>query len=359
MYGGLSGAPDLADAVLGRPSLLNRLAALDGPVLGWGRTAGLDRLLEATGCASGSGGAALRAVRTWESKAAANALFHELADGDPAIAVPAQQRYRSPGEAVRAAIRRARRGESVVLKTEYGVGGSGAVVVTPRSARGGARALRRRLSGAGETLVEDLAPASGPYRDVTADAVVDSSGAVFLVGVGVMDVEGTSYAGALVGPGVLPAGLERAAAGFCLRVGRALAADGHRGWFDVDLVAGPTGRLAPTEVNCRVTGPAVAFTIQARLEQVHGGRWLVRTFDRLPLGTRVSEDLLHGHLSRLTRACASWGAVLVPTILSSSYADDPTFGVALAARDRTTLRLASAFVSSETAALGRDLMAHC
>jgi hypothetical protein len=35
--------------------------------------------------------------------------------------------------------------------------------------------------------------------------------------------------------------------------GSALAADSYRGWFDVDFVTDPSGRLAPLEINLRLT----------------------------------------------------------------------------------------------------------
>ncbi|UJW31008.1 hypothetical protein L3Q67_38405 [Saccharothrix sp. AJ9571] len=256
------------------------------------------------------------------------------------------------------AARSAGDGVSVVLKAVHGVGGSGTLVVTPElvAGWGGVRAFRRRMRRsrvAGEVVVEQFVAATGPCRDVTVDGVVAADGGVHLVGAGVMDVDGTRYAGVLIGEGVLPAPTGRVAARFGLRVGEALAASGYRGWFDVDFVPAPAGRLAPTEINCRVTGPAIAFCLRARLNRVHGAPWLVRTCDRLRLGARLPEDLLYDHVRGLTQACAGLGAVLVPTIPSSGFTEDPTLGVALAARDRETLRLAENLVVSSSADLGR------
>ncbi|ROO86877.1 hypothetical protein EDD29_4459 [Actinocorallia herbida] len=69
-----------------------------------------------------------------------------------------------------------------------------------------------------------------------------------------MEVEGTSYQGVTVGPGALPERLAATAARFGAAVGRALADEGHRGGFDVDVVADGAGRLAPTETDLRLTG---------------------------------------------------------------------------------------------------------
>ncbi|QFU91099.1 hypothetical protein [Amycolatopsis sp. YIM 10] len=356
VHSGVTGGPDLTGAVLDRPGLVRRLTDADGPLLAWGHTTGTDRLLSATGRGPGTGAAALAAGRRWESKAAANELFGELADDG--ILVPGQQRFASLGEAAAKAARSAGDGVSVVLKAVHGVGGSGTLVVTPELVAewGGARAFRRRMRRsrvAGEVVVEQFVAATGPCRDVTVDGVVAPDGGVHLVGAGVMDVDGTRYSGVLIGPGVLPAPLGRVAARFGLRVGEALAASGYRGWFDVDFVSAPADRLAPTEINCRITGPAVAFCLQARLNRVHGAPWLVRTRDRLRLGARLPEDLLYDHVRGLIQACAALGAVLVPTIPSAGFAEDPTLGVALAARDRETLRLAETLVVSSSADLGR------
>ncbi|GAB2747143.1 hypothetical protein [Amycolatopsis magusensis] len=356
VHSGVSSGPGLTGAVLDRPGLVQRLTRADGPVLAWGHTTGVDRLLSATGRGPRIGATALEAGRRWESKAASNELFGELADDG--ILVPRQQRFDSLSEAAAVAARSAGDGVSVVLKAVHGVGGSGTLVVTPELVAdwGGVRAFRRRMRRsrvAGEVVVEQFVAATGPWRDVTVDGVVAAHGDVHLVGAGAMDVDGTRYSGVLIGPDVLPAPLGRVAARFGLRVGEALAASGYRGWFDVDFVPAPAGRLAPTEINCRVTGPAIAFCLQARLNRVHGAPWLVRTCDRLRLGARLPEDLLYDHVRALTRACAELGAVLVPTIPSAGFAEDPTLGVALAARDRETLRLAENLVVSSSADLGR------
>lgn len=81
----------------------------------------------------------------------------------------------------------------------------------------------------------------GAPSDPTYDGLIDAQGQVHDVGVAAMDVEGTVYRGATVGPGVVPDDLAAHALRFGHAVGRELAASGYRGWFDVDFVTGPGG----------------------------------------------------------------------------------------------------------------------
>jgi biotin carboxylase len=167
-----------------------------------------------------------------------------------------------------------------------------------------------------------------------------------------MDIDGTSYRGVTVGPGVLPDAQAEAATRFGLDVGRALAAEGYRGWYDVDFVMDRTGRLAPTEINLRLTGPAVAFMIQARIDRVSGGRHLVRTLDHLPLGARLPPAALSEHLGRVARQCRSLGATLLPTVPTASFEPSPYVGVALAARTQEDLDAAESAVRCAGSAVG-------
>lgn len=347
LYSGIASGGSVCDAILARPALLGRLREGGGPVVPWGETPQFRRAL-----APGAG-----AAQRYESKAEAHALFERLAVEHPGIAVPVQERVASWRRAVRVVSARAAAGGASVLKTEFGVGGYGTTVVTPADVAGGrrARGVLRRLVADGDALlggsllVEEFVEGSGGLRDLSFDGVVGADGGVYPVGVAVMRVEGTNYRGATVGPGVVPEELEGVAVGFGRAVGLALAEDGYRGWFDVDFVRGRDGRLAPTEVNLRLTGPAVGFLIRSRLAEVRGGTVVVRTLDRLPLGARLPEHVLFEHVERVGGEC---GAVLIATIPTAGFEAEPYVGVALAAESSAVLDAAERHVRRANAALG-------
>ncbi|MER7705925.1 hypothetical protein ABTX81_23895 [Kitasatospora sp. NPDC097605] len=352
-YTGIAPGSTLARALAARPALAERLATAPGPVLHWGRTADL------------GDGPELAAVRRYESKAAAHDLFTALAPGHPGVRVPRQEPADTPRRAARRLAARAARGLTTVLKSPHGVGGYGTALVTPQEliAAGGARALLRRLVRAdvlpagGALLLEeyiDGGPAgTGRLRDLTFDAVIGADGRVHPVGVGEMAVDGTRYQGVTVGPGVVPPGVAAVAERFGLAVGERLAAAGHRGWYDVDFVTDRERRLAPTEANLRLTGPAIAFVLRHRLDRVRGPGHLVRTLDAMPLGARLPQEALFGHLARLRPQCARLGATVLPLIVTASYEPEPAVGLALAARSTEALDAAQALLGSAHHALGR------
>ncbi|GAA3893103.1 hypothetical protein GCM10022243_67610 [Saccharothrix violaceirubra] len=265
----------------------------------------------------------LATVRRYESKRNAHELFRALAR--PGIVVPAQR----PMGSRRALARELAAGGRVVLKREYGVGGSGTLVVS--AGTGGLR----RWAG---SLVEEYVDA---VDNPTFDAVVDADGRVHPVGVGVMEVVGTGYRGVTVGPGLLPDHLVAAATAFGLDVGRVLAAEGYRGWYDVDFVTARDGRLAPVEINIRLTGPAAAFNLRDVLDR----RPLVRTVDWMPLGARLPPAALRDHVARFP------GNVVV-TIPTAAFDPAPYLGVAISGRTRRELDDTEAAVRAANADLG-------
>jgi sugar phosphate isomerase/epimerase len=344
----------LGRALEQRPALVNELRASGLPVVPWGRTAELERLLGNAGDGVGA------AVRRFESKAEALELFRRVAVGHPGVAVAQQERVGSGRQLVRLVEDRVRGGDTVVLKSEYGVGGYGTVIVTPGlvAAAGGAKALVRRLMAEEEllpghaVLVESYIRAAARMADLTFDAVVGEDGRVHPVGVGVMRVDRTKYQGATVGPGVVPDEVAERLVSFGTEVGRELARHGYRGWFDIDVVRDLEGKLAPTETNLRLTGPAVAFMVRARLDRVRGEAHVVRTLDQLSLGARLPEQALVEHMGRLIELCEPLGAVVVPTLPGSSFEAAPTVGVAIAGTSVEVLDAAESRVRAANAALG-------
>ncbi|WP_223837530.1 GNAT family N-acetyltransferase [Streptomyces venezuelae] len=358
--GAAGGGPEVSAAVLARPALAGRLHALGLPLVPWGQTEAFGRL---------SGRPLPAGALRHESKAASHRLFCDLAGTGrhPQIAVPAQWYARTRGAAARLLARRARAGLTTVLKSEHGVGGSGTLVVTARQVResGGARAMLRRLPR-GPQLVEEYVEhaedaedaasrtdgAAGTVRDLTYDGFVDGEGRVWEAGAAVMEVAGTGYAGATVGPGVVPPAVEGPLLRFGRAVGAELAAAGYRGWFDVDFVADGAGLLAPTETNLRLTGPSIAFMAAARLDEVRGGRHLVRIMDRVELGARLPDAQLTGFLRDLDRGCAELGAVFLPAIPTAAFEPAPFLGVLVAAHTAAALDAAAELVREEARLLG-------
>ncbi|MER8071905.1 GNAT family N-acetyltransferase [Streptomyces sp. NPDC094034] len=349
----------LTAAILARPALTRRLRGLGLPFVPWGHT-------EPSGELSGEPlpPGALR----HESKSAANALFQRLAPAHPAITVPVQRTAAGRREAARLLLARIRSGDGGVVKTEHGVGGSGTHVV--RSVRALLPVLRALPRG--PLLVEDYLtdgracprsasgrdgtspelPGDVP-RDLTYDGLVDTAGTVHDVGAARMDVADTVYRGASVGPGAVPEQAASVALRFGHAVGLELAASGYRGWYDVDFVTATEGRLAPTEINLRLTGPSVAFMVKARLDETRGGDHLVRSLDHVPLGARLPDTELIGWLEELTGRCAGIGAVLVPSIPTAAFDPAPFVGVLLGARAPDCLDAAEALVRGAAQDLGR------
>ncbi|PVE04389.1 GNAT family N-acetyltransferase [Streptomyces scopuliridis] len=349
--------PGLAAAILARPALTRRLRGLQLPFVPWGHTGPSGEL---------SGEPLPPGALRYESKSAANSLFRRLAPAHPAITVPVQRTVANRREAARLLLALVRSGAGGVVKTEHGVGGSGTHVV--RSVRGLLPVLRALPRG--PLLVEDYltdvadgsAPGQGDSppdlppdvpRDLTYDGLVDPAGTVHDVGAARMDVADTAYRGATVGPGAVPDRAASIALRFGHAVGLELAASGYRGWYDVDFVTATAGRLAPTEINLRLTGPSVAFMVKARLDETRGGDHLVRSLDHIPLGARLPDAQLIAWLKELTTRCAGIGAVLVPSIPTAAFDPAPFLGVLLAARAPDCLDAAEALVRGAAQDLGR------
>ncbi|MEU8779873.1 GNAT family N-acetyltransferase [Streptomyces sp. NPDC048606] len=351
VYDGLAGrGPGLSERIAARPALVGRVTGRGLPLVPWGRTEAFARL---------AGPPWRPEELRYESKSAAHALFARIlaGGGHPRIVLPGQ--WRAPGRrsAARMLAARTRAGAGTVLKSEYGVGGSGTSVWSAAEVRaaGGARAVVRRLPR-GPLLVEEYvegpADGAGGPRDLTYDGFVDGSGRPHEVGVAVMEVAGGGYRGATVGPGVVPEGAAGAMRAFGAAVGRELAGDGYRGWFDVDFVADPRGRFAPTETNLRLTGPSVAFVVAAGLDALRGAGHLVRIVDRVELGARLAPAQLMEWCGDLARECARSGAVFVPAIPTGADDPAPWVGVLVAAHDAGVLDAAEERVRRSALAVG-------
>lgn len=327
----------LTRAVLSRPALVERLKSLALPLVPWGRT---PAFAELTGEPSDPD--ALR----YESKRASHELFTRLAPAHPDIEVPRQWQPATRREAARLLRTRSRAGLATVVKTEHGAGGSGTRVIRNHG-------IRTAPLPRGPLLLEEYVAGDTQPRDLTFDGLVDAEGRVHEVGVAVMDIDGTAYRGATVGPGVVPPPLTGTLTRFGGAVGERLAESGYRGWYDVDFVTGSDGRPAPTEINLRMTGPAVAFMVKVRLDEIGGGDHLVRTVDHVPLGARLPGPALTAFLRETTKRCAGIDAVLLPSIPTAAFAPTPYLGVVLAAHTPERLDAAEALVRAAARDTGR------
>ncbi|MGW0704580.1 GNAT family N-acetyltransferase [Streptomyces sp. NPDC002643] len=353
VYDGLT-APgpgdDLTRAVLSRPALAERPHSLGLPVIPWGRTPAVAEL---------TGDPLPPDALRHESKRAAHELFTRLAPAHPDIKVPEQWQAADRRAALRLLRARGRAGQATVVKTEHGAGGSGTWVIRDNGHRRPAWRRGPLFPGdpprlpQGPLLLEEFVSGESEPRDLTFDGLVDPEGQAHEVGVAVMDVRGTAYQGATVGPGVVPRPLAEAMKHFGMAVGEAVAATGYRGWFDVDFVTGSDGRPAPTEVNLRMTGPAVAFMVKARLDEIRGGDHLVRTVDHIALGARLPGPQLSALLRETARRCAGIDAVLLPSIPTAAQEPAPRLGVVLAAHTRERLDAAEALVRTAAQDTGR------
>ncbi|MBP2320508.1 hypothetical protein JOF56_000893 [Kibdelosporangium banguiense] len=94
VHSGIAGDGRVSGAILARPDLLERLTSRGLPVLPWGRTAAFEPIAP-------SPGGVVEAIRRYESKRHAHALFRALASDHPGIVVLHNGRAahvaRSPG----------------------------------------------------------------------------------------------------------------------------------------------------------------------------------------------------------------------------------------------------------------------
>ncbi|MFD7898293.1 hypothetical protein [Streptomyces sp. NPDC059743] len=341
-----AGEPGLSDVLAADPAAVATLrAALDAPggghLLAWGETAGTERLRAAVSgrpTTPGGGPAQERGQAAFESKREAHRRFSECARGRPEILITRQEVYGDAQTAAAALAARATAGAGpVMLKSDFGVGGFGTRLVRPDEipTQDDVWALLRALTdddaifGVVPLLVEEYIEPHPLHCQLTYDGEITDDGVIDR-GTALMHVTGTHYRGATTGPGALPEPLRRPVTDFGRTVGAMLAAEGYRGWFDVDFVRARDGRLAPTEINARRTGPCAAMAIAANLGASAGRPVVVRTEDTLPLPRAIPEERLYARFETVARVLADQGVAFVPTLVTASSEKVPYAGFALA-----------------------------
>lgn len=349
LISGLSVSDSLEEGLQSHPELRRALSDRLLPILPWGLTLRFEELFR------GRPSAALAATLRFESKAESHDLLTTAAADHADITLPQTWRVDSEAEAVGLLNSRIRDGRTSVLKTLYGFGGHGTVIVTPDRAAsaGGAARLIRELIATGELelahglLVQEYVSGNKLFGDLTFDGFVDEegNGSVYPVGTALMRMAGTHYEGATVGPAVIPGPLEASLHRYGVTVGRLLAEQGYRGWYNVDVVLGRNGRrLAPTEINLRTSGPAVAHMIRSRLDLLHTRSHVVRVLDSVELGSPHSQKELIREVSDLGKHLAGEGTTVFTTVPVRGADPRPTVGLAIAAQDLNSLDSAELFL---------------
>ncbi len=273
--------PEVVERLMGDASLCR--------IYAWGSTPGLYRLIETIGQSG-------RRVQTPELPNAGGArLAHEL-DGKAGFREFMERSAGKlhclnlpPGRVVHCVEdifgeleRYAKLGKGAVVKADRGAGGYTVRIFTVGQLAGSLEvakqdiSVRARFDGFWRSppyvVEQHIAPPPG-YGSLafTTDWVVEKDGSVREVGTGPMKiVRGSLYSGVLAGRGALTSKFGARAKGAGREMGRLLACEGYRGWFDLDLVSDETGALYATEVNLRRTSPAHAFDTARRR---WGGGW--------------------------------------------------------------------------------------
>jgi hypothetical protein len=348
IFDGLDAGPSLSTVILERPELLALVVESGDELLAWGVAPEFQRLCSTVATLRGAFPASdascmpsvMDVATKCESKAGSHDLFECVCAVSNAFAIPGQVVARSLADAATALAARAGTGAVSVLKSEFGVGGFGTVVVEPDQAASEATALRflqdliaeDNIFLCGALVVEDYVPHAAGTSDLTFDAVIHPDGSVEVVGLGIMQVVGTKYIGVTVGPDVDRMVHGAAITEFGLGVGRRMADAGYRGWFDIDFVLGQDGRIYPTEINARRTGPTIAHALRLRYESMRPqSDHTVRTLDLLKLPHPLAEEVLFEHVRSLDVMMRPLGVEVVPTLVSASTEaeEEPYFGVAL------------------------------
>lgn len=325
----------LSLALHGIPAVRQAVAEGQG-VVSWGETPAFRLFVErSTAKATFSTNPAIAA--RIESKLHHAEVFDDAADdlGRPnGLRLAEQQVAEDEARLVDILVDHGTAGHASVLKTPSGSGGDGCAIFRPHQTATRKRALSALAAAreadaflrTGPLLVQRFYPKRALGGDLTSDFEIDAEASVSCWGTARMILEGTHYAGALTLSERTPE-IELAEA-FGYAVGERLAADGYRGWFDIDFLRSPRVGLVPVEINARRTGPTVPFTIQSRIRALSGAPVEVAAHDLIPLGARMTAGSAIDHFRK---AVANLDLVeqVVPTLTTATESLSPYLGVAV------------------------------
>ncbi len=199
-------------------------------------------------------------------------------------------------------------GDGVVIKTQKGHSGMGVLIIRPGELIGSTEAQQTQL----RTLLEesngywDLFPAvveayiptnrdiGGGFPNVECRVNEDGKTEV-LFECGMRVNRGGIFAGMELDQAALPLKYEKRVREIGSELGALYAADGYRGYFDVDFLAGTDGELYVGESNVRRTGGTWAYHLARRLFGDHylaGGRYFASNLLKIDPAISVTFDEL-------------------------------------------------------------------
>ncbi len=180
---------------------------------------------------------------------------------------------RSVNTAIKAAKEKLRAGKGVVIKTNKAHSGMGVLIVRKEEAEGAEKKIAEELAKNDywklfplvvEEWIEAEEKIGGGFP--SGEMVVRKTGETeFLYSCGMRVTRKGEFAGMEIGAGVLPGEVEKKIEETVRWLGKKYAAKGYRGYFDVDFVAGKSGKLYVTESNVRRTGGTHVFILAQKL----------------------------------------------------------------------------------------------
>lgn len=325
----------LSSSLTGSPEVMSAVRSGE-TVVAWGETAGFRSFVERSGARARLCTNPVIAHRA-DSKLHQIELFaasYRDQDRPAGIELATQRVVNNDDELIAVLVGFGRAGQQVIVKAPRGVGGDGSLLVQPHQSATVRRCtqtinLARERDPFLQTaplIVQRYCWKRSQRGDLTADFEIDDGGCVHRRGSAIMLIEGGHYVGAVTLDRSSP--IVTLAERFGSAVGERLASGGYRGWFDVDYLQTPAGRLVPLEVNARRTGPTVAISIQTAIARSRGSSPSVAVHDALALPARMDATEASNWL---LRAADSLGLIedVVPTLTVATAAATPFVGAAV------------------------------
>lgn len=325
---------DLCAVVAGSPTLRTVVDAAGptGAVVPWGETEPYRKLVAELAPEGASRSDRPSALTRAESKTGGLDILAAAAEASAAVTVPRSRLCTSPEELIHAVRALAGGGRRLIAKSNFGVSGYGTCSIDPVWARDDLvdrfldhlTASNHRFGHWPILVQEEVVRVRASPADLTGDGEVLPDGSVVLQGNATMLVDANHYGGAVTAcSSMVPDDVWATISAYTYDVGVLLAADGYRGWYDVDLLQSVDGRLYALEINARRTGPVAAFTIASRAKARGLGR-AVACRDAVSLPGRFSPAEVFDALWALEPL---HGGTIVPTSFLGLDGSSPAIGL--------------------------------